>query len=239
MDGKTIFFTHIPKTAGTSMHEAVFAPNIPASERRSGVPLRDLLTESSSLRYVRGHMPYGYHRFMPVVAEALYFVVLRNPIERAISHYYNILHPRGNKTVPDHPEFETARSHGLVEFYEIPRFQNLQTRMVAGIAVHKFGERISLNGEVRGTVALSVAKRNLREVYDAAGFTEAFVDTARCFASRLGFTYEPHERNEKAVPNRPTADDLSAADRAALRRRNRLDVELYDYARTLFPKLAR
>lgn len=179
-------------------------------------------------------MPYGYHRFVLSLQQALYFVVLRSPVERALSHYHNILYPRGEKEVPDHPEFETARSHDLVSFYRIPRFQNVQTRMVAGITAHRVGRFFSLNGKIAGEVVLRMAKRNLREVYCEFGLTEAFEQTARRFADRLGFEYEPHDRREKSVPGRPTSSDLSAADRKNLRRLNRLDVELYDYARTLF-----
>ena len=165
----------------------------------------------------------------------LYFTILRDPIERAISHYYNILHPRGDKDVPDHPDYEVARTHDLLEFYQLPRFQNLQTRMIAGIAAARLGRFVDLN-ETRwlGEIVLRLATRNLRTTYTGIGLTERFEETARRFAGRLNVAYEPRENKSKVVPDRPRADDLSAAERDALRQLNRLDMELYDVARTLF-----
>lgn len=90
MTDRVIFFTHIPKTAGTSIHKSVFVPNVSDAQRRSPRGVRELLMNRSSFQYMGGHMPYGYHRFVPQAKSPLYFVVLRNPIERAISHYYNI-----------------------------------------------------------------------------------------------------------------------------------------------------
>lgn len=228
---ETIFFTHIPKTAGTSIHKSVFAPNIPPSERQSARGLRNLLVSRTSFRYLRGHMPYGYHRFLPSARDPLYFVVLRDPIERAISHYYNILHPRGEKEVPDHPDFETARAHNLVEFYQKPRFQNIQTRIVAGITINFIGKFFNLN---RGDIILRLAKRNLRTAYSEVGLTEKFEETKRRFASRIDGTCRTINERPKAVPGRPTADDLSTSQTEELRRLNRLDVQLYDFARELF-----
>jgi hypothetical protein len=160
---RAIFFAHIPKTAGTSVHKEVFVPNISPEKRRSPRGARDAIWNRKPFQYMRGHMPYGFHRFFPEVKSPLYFVILRDPIERAISYYYNILYPRGSKNVPDHPEFEVARTHELVEFYQLPRFQNLQTRMMSGIAAERLGRLIDLNEKKWvGKVVLRLARRNLR-----------------------------------------------------------------------------
>lgn len=231
---RPIFFTHIPKTAGTSLHKSVFAPNYRASDMRSPRGVRSLLADRSSFRYMHGHIPYGYHRFFSTPRQPLYFVVLRDPIERAISHYYNILHPRGDKEVPDHPDFEVAKARDLVEFYQLPRFQNVQTRIVAGIAANYVGKFFSLNRV--GKIVLRLAKRNLRTAYAGVGVTEQFEETKRRFASRIGGATRTLNERPKIVPDRPTADDLSVSQRDALRHLNRLDVELYDYACKLFER---
>jgi hypothetical protein len=107
--------------------------------------------------------------------------------------------------------------------------------MTAGIAADRLGRFVDLNeGNWVGQVVLHIATRNLRTAYTGIGLTERFEETARRFAARLGFTYEPRENKSKVVPDRPEADDLSSAQRDALRRTNRLDVELYEVARTIF-----
>jgi hypothetical protein len=235
MANRTIFFTHIPKTAGTSIQKTVFAPNVSPEKRKSPRGVRDLISNRESFQYMGGHMPYGYHRFFREVKSPLYFVILRDPIERAISHYYNILYPRGDKDVPDHPDFEVARTHELVEFYQSPRFQNLQTRMMAGIAAERLGRLVDLNEKKWvGKVVLRLARRNLLKSHTEIGLTERFEETARRFADRLNFTYEPRDHKSKVVPDRPTKDGLSSAEQEALRRSNRLDVKIYEFACDLF-----
>lgn len=144
------------------------------------------------------------------------------------------MHPRGDKEVPDHPDFEVAQAHDLIEFYQLPRFQNVQTRIVAGIAANYAGKFFSLNRAEK--IILRLARRNLRTAYAGVGLTEQFEETKRRFASCIGGTCRTINERPKVVPDRPTADDLSASQRDALRKLNRLDIKLYDFACELFER---
>jgi len=62
-----------------------------------------------------------------------YYTMLWNSVGRAISCRYECLWPRDGKKVADHPEHATAWRHDLMDFYRIPRFQNVQARMLAGV----------------------------------------------------------------------------------------------------------
>ncbi|MCS3672814.1 hypothetical protein GGP66_000218 [Salinibacter ruber] len=234
MSKRTVFFTHIPKTAGSSLHKTVFGPSLPSASEKRPKGLRDLITDGRTYRYVHGHMPYGYHRFISMSGPPLYFVVLRDPVERAISQYYNILHPGGNKEVPDHPDYETARKYTLNEFYRLPRFQNEQPRMVAGVTASRLGRYVDLNEGWMGDVVLERAKHNLQEAYDEVGLTERFDEMDRRFAARLDGEYEPSDKRYKFVPDRPTAEDLDAEMLESLKSSNRLDLALYDVAQDIF-----
>jgi len=234
MTDRPVVFTHIPKTAGTSLHHAVFAPHFSHSETCQPNGIRSLLMNRSPFRYMHGHMPYGCHRFAPSAGHPLYFVVLRDPVERALSHYYNILHPRGDKRVPDHPDYNLARTHDLEDFYQNPRFRNLQTRMTAGILASRIGEVVDLESLGIGQLVLRQAKKNLRTAYTEVGLTERFDESAQRFASRLNVAYEPDAQKRKRVPNRPTREDLSERERDAVENAHGLDCKLYRFAVQLF-----
>ena len=233
-EGGAVFFTHIPKTGGTSLRKTLFQKVFSEKEMYQPRGYRALLFERSSFEYLGGHRPYGVHRLSTESDAPRYYTMLRDPVERAISFYYECLWPRGDKKVADHPEHATAWRHDLVEFYRIPRFQNVQARMLAGVWADLLGRYVSLDRIGIGAAVASAAKRHLRNQYEAFGITEEFEESRQRIASTLGHDPPPLEKKHKTNPDRPTADDLSTSERRALRRLNRLDADVYDFARELF-----
>lgn len=233
---KVVCFTHIPKTAGTSLDQTLFRPIFREEEVWNPKGGRELLFSRRSCAYVPGHNPFGVHRFVSGQKTPLYYTILRNPIERAISFYYECLWPRGEKKVADHSEHPTAWEHDLVDFYHIPRFRNVQTRMVAGLWATRIGRYIAPDQIGVGKMVLSAAKRHLENEYRAFGLTERFRASRRWIADTLEKELDPIEKKYKSNPQRPTVEDLSSTERDALRRLNRLDVEFYEYACNLFEK---
>jgi len=110
-----------------------------------------------------GHLPYGIHRFVSGEGQPRYYTMLRDPVERAISFYYECLWPRGDKKVADHPEHATAWKHDLIDFYQIPRFRNVQTRMIAGTWANYFGQYVAFDRIGLGKMVLSIAKTHLKK----------------------------------------------------------------------------
>jgi hypothetical protein len=167
-------------------------------------------------------------------ANPVYCTVLRDPVERVISFYYECLWPRPYEKVSQHPEHARAWKHGLIDFCRIYRFRNVQTKMLAGILPDYVGRYMSVDVPgIRGKI-LSAAKRHLRDAYVAFGITERFEEGRDWISAELGWDVEPTQRRRAAYPDRPTAEDLSDDERATLRRLNRLDVELYAFAADLF-----
>lgn len=96
VSGPTVLFMHLAKTAGTAFRYAI-APNYKQSEIAylypdpPGFPhYCDLLylpeEQRKRLRFVMGHFQFGIHSHLPQNS-CTYVTVVRNPIDRVISHY--------------------------------------------------------------------------------------------------------------------------------------------------------
>jgi hypothetical protein len=227
-----VFFTHIPKTASTSLQRAVMY-DIPDKNRHRYSGVRNvLLSRRKSFEFLEGHYAYGVHHLYGIYTPK-YFVMLRDPVERAISHYYFIRSSDG----PDytHPSIEDVRKNDLVEFYRKPKYQNVQTRFVAGVVWQQVGRYLSLN-ECLGRRALARAKQNLVRRYEAYGLTERFEKSARLFAARIGGEAQIPEKRYQKTANRPTANELDDGVTRALEHLNARDMALYRFARRRFSR---
>ena len=81
---------------------------------------------------------------------------------------------------------------------------------------------------------LELAKANLRDKFDAFGFSEDFNEALVLFGRKLGWERVPLYRKENATPNRRSLSELSARELAAIEDRCRYDIELHKYARQLY-----
>src|SRR5206468_13017876 len=114
------------------------------------------------LRIVTGHLYFGAHEFS--ARPCTYITMLREPIDRVISHYYFVRHDPSNYL------YELARKMSLKEFGESCGRQepnNDQTRLLAG-PCHTAGFGICSDE------MLDIAKRNLAEHFAAVGISEEF-----------------------------------------------------------------
>jgi len=222
----TVFFTHIKKTAGTSMKRSVFGPHVPKKRCHQFNGYRSALAAVGVFNLVEGHYPYGVHHFYGV-EQPRYFVMLREPIDRAVSQYYFI--KRCTSPTHTHPNLEYAEETNLVEFYSQPGFQNVQTRAVAGLLSEYVGRYISLNENLRKMV-LRRAKRNLIERYEAFGLKERFEESVRLFADCLDVQPKWSKQRHKNTLDRPSVEDLDENIRHSLRQSNDLDAKLYEFA---------
>jgi len=231
-----VFFTHIPKTGGTSIQESLVEANLSKEEIYTPKGYRDLIRHQDAFRCLAGHHPYGIHQLSSTPTDPVYFTMLRDPIERVISFYYECLWPRPFEKVSQHPEHARAWRLDLVDFCRLHRFRNVQTKMLAGVVSNYIGKFISVDVPgIRGVV-LSAAKRNLKESYVAFGLTEHFEESRSWISRELGWDISPIERRRAAYPDRPTSADLSDETVRRLRKLNALDVEFYRFASDLFER---
>ncbi len=91
MPRNVVLFTHIGKTAGSSLHEVLkskFASSEIVAhgiERDFFYGINDL--SAGTTRCVLGHFGYGLHRLLPSDRVAQYVTLLRDPFERLLSLY--------------------------------------------------------------------------------------------------------------------------------------------------------
>jgi hypothetical protein len=231
----TIIFLHILKTGGTTFN--IILENYFSKERSfSTFPNRMhpdgsidgfkslSMDERAKIDLLNGHMGFGLHELLP--RPATYLTLLRDPVDRVISHYYHAVREKG-AVLHDKIQSREIDLSGHIRYYaEAADMDNLQTRMIAG------------NWELRGfgpctEEMLETAKRNLREHFAVVGITEQF-DAFYLLAADL-FNWEvlPYQRWEVAK-KRARKSDLSPEELYTLETYNKFDLELYQYAKSLF-----
>jgi hypothetical protein len=222
-----LIFLHIGRTGGTTLGRILRA-NYPAQARfwvddsdleASMRRLTDLGAEDRHhLAVVHGHVAFGVHERLG--GEARYLTLLRDPVERAVSHYHYV---RSRPYHRLHAEV-MARNLDLRQYLESGlslETDNWQTRVLAGDLETPFGQC--------GQETLDRAKRNVAMWFDVVGLLERFDESLLLWRRRYGWRMPLHARCN-ASHGRPAANELDDAELATLRRLNRLDLELYRWA---------
>lgn len=226
----SVLLTHVPKTAGTSIRKSVFDHVVEDKDIHRFTGVRAALKHGKPFKLLVGHYPYGVHWLYSMVS-LQYFVMLREPVDRAVSHYYFI--QSCDTDSYQHPRLQDVKSRSLVGLYEMPEYQNMQTLFIAGLPWQLIGRQLSLNN-VLGKYVLGLAKKNLLGGYQAFGLKERFDESAQLFASHVNTRPETQERKHKRTPDRPSVADLDASVIQSIRANNTLDVALYEFAVTRF-----
>jgi hypothetical protein len=229
---RPLIYIHIPKAAGSTLQEIIAGQY--AGGRSfifTGDPARQQSftrlpeSERASFDVLLGHVQFGIHEHIP--DPALYVTMLRDPLERVVSHYHFIL------ARPEHYLHESLKRRGyslrdwLLEARPI-MLDNFQLRWLIDtpIAQTPFG------GITRAM--LDQAKWNLENAFSVIGLVERFDESLACLASAFGWDLAGSDIQRNANPDRPSIDALDAPTLAAIRETNALELELYDFARALF-----
>ncbi len=230
----TLIFVHIPKAAGTTMHQI-----IDRQYKRdevytiAGDRVQDSINEFISLpeesrrrvRCLKGHMPFGLHRWVP--NEPVYFTILRDPVDRIVSEYYFVLNN------PAHKFHSTLVSRNMslldyVDWLSEINDVNRQTRWISGLVA--IDEITPPYSEQVPPDALAVAEENLRNAFAVAGVVEYFDEVLLLMRRLLGWRYIYYTK-ANVTKNRPSHSDIPPQVAEVIASRNELDVELYRFAK--------
>jgi hypothetical protein len=243
-----LVFVHVPRTGGATLKTFLGNYGRPRSpgnyligpERtRDGVEA--LARGLGPWRVAAGHVPLGlFRRCLP--SKMRYISVLRDPVNRVLSHYQFHKADGNQRLVWEHLatlERRLLGSAGTRQDLRVGRdgdgsleeglrrrvclYDNLQTRFLYG------GE--SLFGELPGD-ALDRARENLRQLW-FVGITERLDESMVVLGRKLGFGAAPYKiRHVTGDP--PQLEGAGARLRELICEQNQLDLELYRYARDRF-----
>lgn len=237
MSYATVFFLHLPKTAGTTMRRVLDREYRNVRRYEIGEDVTgDIRTfrsrpwdANNAPRLVQGHMSYGLHEFVP--GPSAYVTVLREPIRRALSDYHYVT------STPGHPIHEHVKDMSLVEYFEsgiTGQLSNGQVRLLSGD--HLPEDRGVPSNRRMEKADFDRARANLDDNFAAVGVQERFDETLLLFRRRLGWRWPFYVREN--VTSRPyRREDIPDGDLARLRELNLLDIELYDAVRDKFDRV--
>jgi hypothetical protein len=232
LHSQAILFMHIPKTAGTAFRQAIIE-NYKHSQvaylypHPPGFLVSDLgllpLEQRAKFRFVIGHFQYGIHDFFP--QEYTYVTIVRDPVERVISHYHYLLQTQPEVTL------EGSQILSLVEMLERHRTVNLDNLMVRCFS------GVDDNDVPAGSVdqrVYNVAVDHLRTGFKFV----AYQDDADAAYARLCELFHWKARGSLEVVNKGErrGDHTDQPTRAAIEQFNQWDCRLYGKIRELFPQ---
>jgi Sulfotransferase family len=229
MPARNLIFIHIPKAAGTTLRQIlkVQYPNKRWLQIDGSRPKESFaefknqdIEQRKEIRCLFGHIPYGVHEAL--VGDSQYITILRHPVERVISHYYYILRK------PSHYLYREVAGRNM----------SLQDYITSGLSSQelKNGQTWLISGKDNNNLeSLAVAKQNLQQHFIAVGITEQFDRSLAIFQQKLGWDKINYE-SANVTPNRPQRDEISPEIVSLIEKLNYLDMELYDFANSLFTK---
>lgn len=226
-DRECLIFLHIPKAAGTTLHriiqhqysEAVTFTIDGGNVYESIRGFKRLpQTRRDEFDCLKGHMPFGLHEYLS--RPCVYVTLLRDPVERMISHYYYVVR------TSHHYLHQEVLSRGMtLEDYVrsdiSTELENGQTKLIAGNEIDPPPNLLDL------------AKRNIREHFVVAGLAERFDEALILMQRRLGWS-QVYYTPKNVTAHRPSKSEVSKSTLRMIESRNEKDLELYDFARRLF-----
>jgi len=228
-----ILFMHIPKTAGTSIREAIVT-NYKESEIAylypdpPGFLVNDLrllpLDQRSHFRLVAGHFQYGVHDFLP--QKSTYITFVRHPFARVVSHYLSLLQTHSSLL----SEGDSLLSlEAALEQNRTVNLDNVLVRFFSGV-----DEKDLPPGMVDQTV-YDVAIHHLKTNFAFVGHQECTDRSYAAMSDLFGWTRKCDLGSANRNPNPVSAIEQEKY-RKAVEHYNRWDYLLYAEILRLYPQ---
>ena len=244
-----LVFIHLPKTGGTTLNHIFFRKFTRKKVFHIWDPLHPetFLQMSDEKRNefdcITGYVPACIHNF--ISRPCRYIILLREPLERAISDYYFILtsvrHPRHERynrekvTLEEHLQEERGSTPDIIKLLLYPKLEVLLDIPIIekwrGFKSYKiYFESYKMNKMIEE------GKRKLRQDFFQVGILDRFGEFVFLLSRRLKWDL-PCYRIENQNSSRLRADARNTIDTEVLSHFNaahRIEYQLYEYACSLF-----
>ncbi len=240
-DYKGFIFVHIPKCGGTSFRKFIFDAALKSEIDPSQIyipgfnglsnelnipklPIEQLLKlKKQKLKVIANHTHFNVHKDYGLnIKKPFYYTILRNPVDRFISHYSFFYYKNGyenfgGKKLNDLPE-EVLDALLL-------KLGNVQTRFISNV---KFSKAFGLDN------ILKVAKFNLEHEFSDFGILEDIPNSIdrleSCTPNWLTFNQKFPNKNTNKIIRK---EELSSRIIDKIKMNNSLDISLYKFAKQL------
>lgn len=229
---QTVIFLHIPKTAGTTLHEIFKANYHPAKiynrefsgDDGASAFINLPVERRAAIRLLWGHFPFGLHQYLP--GPFTYFTFLRDPVERVISHYYYLLSHPEMFWIPEEIREKNLTLHEVLEREMIVDIKNMYTRLLAGLPY-----LFPADGYTEQH--LQMARQNLQDHFSVVGLVERFDETLLLLQKAYGWQ-NIYYVQDNVNRQRPDREMIPPETIALIEQQNALDMQLYQFGQELF-----
>ncbi len=213
-----IVFSHLMKTGGTSlnqhlkgcygskMHVVTKSKNLLIDgQAYKAEELKIDLERNLKLKVLSGHQVRPFVHFGEFESQLKWLIILRHPYKRFISHYIQIINREGS-------------IHKGLSLYDWTKKENASNYMVKFIA---------------GSENIDLAKSILLEKFQVVGLTENMDTSLKMMRAIIGdnnFT-APNELHKNLSTDNSLRDSLLKSEIDFIKDNNKLDLELYEFAK--------
>jgi Galactose-3-O-sulfotransferase len=237
-----VIFTHIPKTAGTSLRHIIQSQFQPQQvfefyhlktqppKVRKGIEKYNNLTanQKKAIKFVSGHVGFGLHEFLP--RPCTYITVLRDPVERVVSYYYFLLRNQNN----------LVKDKSLEEFIQtFEGVHNSMTCYLSGLTLKAQLQdpSIELKSQQFAQETLEIAKANIKQHFQVVGLVERFDETCILLRKILGWNLASFYVKKNVAKHGNLIENLPQDTLNLIQKFNELDIQLYAYAQEIFAEM--
>ena len=248
-NANTYYFHHIPNTAGTTLNAAlreVFAPREICPPFLWSQLLQYNNKKLKQFRLFRGHFYGALEPFLGFPVRS--FVFLRDPKERALSHYGHVMRASGH--------YLHSKAHNLrtfEAFLQDPEaretVRNFQSKCLAAtfdpkaLATRLTEEELvslKLEQQIETSASALTSEQLLHSAKVALGrfacicITEHFSQSLTLLDQTFGWHLNKYIKPENENPQKKSSSDLSSKETDLLYELNTVDMQLYHEAESIF-----